>query len=102
MSLFSVNFSEVKLGLAALVCRASPLVSFACNPYVWSCVGCSGSGRSRAGRQFEEHSNGKGAYVKPVLRFMPARMVETERIISKCSYREGKRKHTKDCVKRIV
>ena len=36
------------------------------------------------GREFEEHSNGKGAYVKPVLRFMPARMVETESRVSEC------------------
>lgn len=58
-------------------------------PYVWGCVGGSGSGRSGTGRELEEHSNGKGAYVKPVLRFMPARMVETERVISKCSHREA-------------
>lgn len=35
-------------------------------------------------REFEEHSNGKGAYVKPVLRFMPASMVETDRRVSEC------------------
>ena len=102
MSLFSVNFSDVKLGLAALVCCASPLVSFACNPHVWGCVACPGGGRSGAGREFEEHSNGKGAYVKPVLRFMPARMVETDLRVSDCLGSGEEQELTENCVESIV